>query len=558
VATVTEVSVIVPTRGRSRLVSDLLESLARQSVDPGTCEVIVVMDGPDEETKGLLERNPPVDCRLIENPSTLGPAAARNRGAEAAGGRLLLFLDDDMVAGPGLVRAHLAAQRGEGRLVTIGSIGLTVDRRASGFTRYFEQTWSRRYRQFEDGSRVPGWRDSYGGNLCLARELFLEVGGFDPDLPRSHDVELGHRLANAGATFVFVPEAASTERSERTFAVTASHFERAGAGEWKLYERHPAMLEETELGFPWEPKPFSAAMLSFLLRARPPVSFFAAVDRMLGSKIRHRWHGLLARYFYWCGVAKTVDKETLRRLLYGTPILLYHAFGDDGERPSRYIVPAKRFARQLNWLGRRGYNVITLDEYVATRARHEFPQAKTVVITIDDAYRDNFDVAWPLLSQRKLAATLFVVTGRVGLENNWSANDELVARPLVSWEQLEAMVQSGGVTLGAHTRTHPRLTVLDTEDARSEIQGSRDDLHEHSGAVPATFAFPYGLLNDELLSVTDSIGFAASCSVRPGLNRARTPLQALRRAEIKGTDSFFRFVLAVRFGDPDALFSRRR
>jgi len=65
-------------------------------------------------------------------------------------------------------------------------------------------------------------------------------------------------------------------------------------------------------------------------------------------------------------------------------------------------------------------------------------------------------------------------------------------------------------------------------------------------------------LNEELVSAADSIGFAASCSVRPGLNRARTPLQALRRAEIKGTDSFFRFRLAVRFGDPDALFSRRR
>src|SRR5262249_4894441 len=152
-------------------------------------------------------------------------------------------------------------------------------------------------------------------------------------------------------------------RSERSFAVTASHFERAAAGEWKLYERHPAILDETELGFPWEPKPLSAAMLRSLVRARPPVSFFAAIDRALGKKIRHRWHGMLTGYFCWRGIARTVDKETLRRLLYGTPILLYHAFGEDGERPSRYIVPAKRFAKQLSWLAGRGYNVITLDEY---------------------------------------------------------------------------------------------------------------------------------------------------------------------------------------------------
>ena len=549
---------IVPTHGRPRLVGETLHSLARQSVEPGIFEVIVVMDGPDAATRELLERDPPIGCRLIENPSTLGPGVARNRGAQAAEGRFLLFLDDDMVAGARLVAAHLAAQRAEPLVVTIGSIVLTASRRPDGFTRYFEQTWSRRYRQFGDGSRIPGWRDCYGGNLCVPRDLFLGVGGFDPEVPRSHDVELGYRLARAGATFAFVPEAESRERSERSFAVTASHFERAAAGEWKLYERHPAILEETELGFPWDPKPISAAMLRFLLRARPPVAFFAGIDRTLGTKIRHRWHGLLARYFYWRGVARAVDKETLRRLLYGTPILLYHAFGEGGERPSRYVVPAKRFARQLKWLARRGYNVVTLDEYVATRVGHELPRAKTVVITIDDAYRDNYEVAWPLLSQRKLTATLFVVTGRVGRANDWSANDELVDRPLVSWEQLETMVRSGSVTLGAHTRTHPRLTVLDADEARTEIEGSRDDLRDRSGATPATFAFPYGLLNDELVSVTDSIGFAASCSVRPGLNRARTPLQALRRAEIKGTDSFLRFVLAVRFGDPDALLSRRR
>ena len=548
---------IVPTHGRSGLVRETLESLARQTVDSGTFEVIVVMDGPDPATRELLESDPPIGCRLVENPSTLGPGVARNRGAQVAEGQLLVFLDDDMVAAPGLVAAHMTARRAESPVVTIGSIALTTGRRPDGFTRYFEQTWSRRYRQFGDGSRIPGWRDCYGGNLGVPRDLFLEVGGFDPELPRSHDVELGYRLAQAGATFAFVSEAESTERGERSFAITASHFERAAAGEWKLYERHPAILEETELGFPWDPKPLSAAMLGFLLRARPPVSFFAGLDRMLGKKVRHRWHGLLTRYFYWRGVASTVDKETLRRLLYGTPILMYHAFGEDGERPSRYILPAKRFAKQLNWLGRRGYNVITLDDYVATRTRHELPQAKTVVITIDDAYRDNYDVAWPLLSQRNLAATLFVVTGRVERANDWSRNDELVARPLVSWEQLDAMVQSGRITLGAHTRTHPRLTLIDADEARTEIEGSRDDLRDRSGATPATFAFPYGLLNDELLSVTDSIGFAASCSVRPGLNRARTPSQALRRAEIKGTDSFFRFRLAVRFGDPDALFSRR-
>src|SRR5262249_60408670 len=151
----------------------MLESLGAQSVDPGTFEVIVVMDGPDDEARRLLERDPPIECRLVENPSTLGPGVARNRGAQASEGEFLVFLDDDMVAGQQLVEAHLSAQRAGPRVVTIGSIALTVSTRPCGFTRYFEQTWSRRYRQFADGSRTPGWRDCYGGSLGVAGALFL-------------------------------------------------------------------------------------------------------------------------------------------------------------------------------------------------------------------------------------------------------------------------------------------------------------------------------------------------------------------------------------------------
>src|SRR5205085_10207651 len=137
---------------------------------------------------------PPIGCRLIENPSTVGPGVARNSGAQAAEGRFLLFLDDDMVAGARLVAAHLAAQRAEPLVVTIGSIVLTASRRPDGFTRYFEQTWSRRYRQFGDGCRIPGWRDCYGGDLWVRRDLFLGGGGVRACAPPARQGGVAFRL----------------------------------------------------------------------------------------------------------------------------------------------------------------------------------------------------------------------------------------------------------------------------------------------------------------------------------------------------------------------------
>jgi GT2 family glycosyltransferase/peptidoglycan/xylan/chitin deacetylase (PgdA/CDA1 family) len=549
--------VIIPTLNRPGLLRATLESLRAQR-GPADFEVIVAVDGPDEQTLAFLNADPPVACHIVGGETHLGPSAARNLGADAARGTYLLFLDDDIVAGENLVAAHLEAQRADEDAVAIGPITLSVADDADGFTRYFERTWSRRYGQFLDGTRTPTWRDCYSGNLSVPRDLFLRVGGFDPRIPRSHDVELGYRLALRGGKVIFAPDAGCLEHAERSFRITASHFERAGGDAWLLYERHPALLEETELGFPWEPKPASFELFRLLLKVRAPVALFAAADRLLGRKIRSRWHGFLARSFFWRGIRDAVPSiEAMRRLLYGTPILMYHAFASSGEAPSRFVVSIERFERQLRWLQRNGYRVLSLDEYVATRAEHRLPEAKTLVITIDDGYQDNSELAAPALTRRGLTATVFAVSERVGRRNDWSGGDHLADRPLASWDELRAM-QDDGLTIGGHTRTHPRLTQLDDEAAKAEIEGARNDLGEKLGAVPATFAYPFGVYDERMAALAESAGYSASCGVKPGLNRARTPRHELRRAEVRGDESFLRFRLAVRFGDPDAFLSRKR
>jgi GT2 family glycosyltransferase/peptidoglycan/xylan/chitin deacetylase (PgdA/CDA1 family) len=554
---VPELSVIVPTLNRPGLLRTTLESLRRQRESPDF-EVIVVVDGPDGETLAFLRDDPPIACRVVGGRVHNGPSAARNLGARTAEGTYLLFLDDDIVADENLLASHLAAQRAAENAVAIGPIRLNVADDADGLTRYFERTWSRRYAQFSNGTRIPSWRDCYSGNLSVRRDLFLEVGGFDPGIPRSHDVELGYRLALRGAPVIFAPDAGCFERTERSFRVTASHFERAGEDAWLLYERHAQLLAETELGFPWDPRPTAFGAFRLLVKLRPPVALFAAADRLLGRKIRSRWHGFLTRLFFWHGIrAAAPSDDDLRRLLYGTPILMYHAFGNSREHPSRYVVSIDRFERQLRWLRRHAYQVLSLDEYVAQRAQHLLPDAKTVVITIDDAYRDNAQLAAPALARFGMTATVFAVTERVAGANDWSDGDPVANRPLASWDELRAMLAEG-LTLGGHTRTHPRLTELDMEAARAEIEGSRRDLSERLGVLPATFAYPFGVHDERIGRLVESAGYAASCSVKPGLNRARTALYELRRAEVRGDEPFFRFKLAVRFGDPDAFLSRKR
>ena len=91
-------------------------------------------------------------------------------------------------------------------------------------------------------------------------------------------------------------------------------------------------------------------------------------------------------------------------------MLGYHAFATRGERPSRYVVPERRFARQLWWLARAGYNVVTFGEYLELRAGYRLPPPKTVVLTIDDGYVDTATVAGPTLRRFGFRATVFVIT----------------------------------------------------------------------------------------------------------------------------------------------------
>src|SRR5690606_607060 len=114
------VSVVIPTRDRSEVLRRTLDALARQTVPAEAMEVIVVADGcTDDTTTWLRGYRPRYRLRCGELPHS-GPAAARNAGAAAAAGEILLFLDDDIEPAPGFVAEHLRSHEGSAAVVAIG------------------------------------------------------------------------------------------------------------------------------------------------------------------------------------------------------------------------------------------------------------------------------------------------------------------------------------------------------------------------------------------------------------------------------------------------------
>jgi peptidoglycan/xylan/chitin deacetylase (PgdA/CDA1 family) len=316
---------------------------------------------------------------------------------------------------------------------------------------------------------------------------------------------------------------------------------RRGAADARAYRATPSSLVSSPLGDFGAGGVAEASARRVLHALHVPPAVVARKGSAFGE-----------RYAYWHGARSTLDRESWRRLTRGTVILMYHAVGRPGEPASRFVVPARRFEQQLRRLRRMRRPVLGLAELVRYRQAGRLPPAGAVVITLDDGFADNGDLAVPLLRRFGLPATLFAVADRVGGRADWDGAGELAARPLLDWPAL-AELQRDGIEIGAHSRTHPRLPELDYEEAVREIAGSRDALSDRLGVPVSSFCYPYGRKTVEVVDLVARAGFDCACGIDRGLNYPNTPLHELRRSPVDGNASILRFALGVRFGDPDVL-----
>ena len=192
-------------------------------------------------------------------------------------------------------------------------------------------------------------------------------------------------------------------------------------------------------------------------------------------------------------------------------ILTYHSVDPSG---SPISVDEASFRSHVAWLASGVVRVMPLPALAGTGG-----DGPAVALTFDDAFRNFADVAWPLLRDRRLPVTLFVVTGRAGSTNAWNGKDApgIPTLPLMDWDAL-GRVAAEGVTLGAHSRTHPDLRGADDARMRDELAGSADDIAARTGRRPEAVAYPYG-------GVDDRVAAAAETSFRIGCTTELRELQ---------------------------------
>lgn len=231
-------------------------------------------------------------------------------------------------------------------------------------------------------------------------------------------------------------------------------------------------------------------------------------------------------------------------------VLAFHRVAREFDPYDPETPDAARFERQLDALS--GFDVVSLSAGLAALREGKLARA-SVAITFDDGYREQLDVAAPLLQARGFASTVFVSSAFVGGPNMWhdrllwalregvagkrlngvgvseavpeslAARRQLAARCIaavkflpmdarehaVAWveqacaappaprlmldaAELRHLAACPGVEIGAHTRRHPILASCTLDVATNEIAGSRAELEQMLGRPVGLFAYPNG------------------------------------------------------------------
>lgn len=217
-------------------------------------------------------------------------------------------------------------------------------------------------------------------------------------------------------------------------------------------------------------------------------------------------------------------------------ILAYHSIGGGNERLS---LPTEVFEKHLRFL-KSHFEIITLDDVVDyVNGRKNFRRA--IALTFDDGYKDFRTVALPILERYDAPAVVFVISQNVNPVTKGKTLE------LLSKDDLQELGRHPLVTIGSHTRTHPRLSEISSEKQKQEIFISKNEIEEIIGKQVDYFAYPKGLFNDNARAYVQVAGYKAAFTTHQSFVKTGDDLYVLPRIGIWPSDSVFKLRLRLFF-----------
>jgi peptidoglycan/xylan/chitin deacetylase (PgdA/CDA1 family) len=219
----------------------------------------------------------------------------------------------------------------------------------------------------------------------------------------------------------------------------------------------------------------------------------------------------------------------------GVPVLNYHQINNTDH--NSLTLSNTEFEAQINYLYRTGYNPISPDQLADYLQYGIALPPKPVVITFDDGYEDNYQVAYPILQKYHFTATIFIITDFVSHYGKY-----------LTWQQIKQMSDQG-ISFQAHTLSHISLPKASDEEIRKQLVKSKEALEWQLHKKVEYLAYPGGEYDQRVIQLTREAGYRAAFTVNFGRDKVNSTLYTLNRISIfgGGSHTFFRFWLRLNF-----------
>lgn len=237
------------------------------------------------------------------------------------------------------------------------------------------------------------------------------------------------------------------------------------------------------------------------------------------------------------------------------PVLMYHHVSPV---PGLVTISPENFRAQMRWLAGHGYTTIGCDDLARFIGGEPLPE-KSVVISFDDGYLDNWVHAHPIMAEQGLHGVIFLITGWIGdgparphagmanapatpahracMEAAQAGHtDEVMLR----WSEVLAMREAGTFEFHSHTHTHTRWDLAESDPAARDaklamdLEQSRGALRERLGAATPHLCWPQGYHDDAYVATALAQGFTMLYTTLPGTNTTSGKATHLRRIVVKG------------------------
>jgi peptidoglycan/xylan/chitin deacetylase (PgdA/CDA1 family) len=231
----------------------------------------------------------------------------------------------------------------------------------------------------------------------------------------------------------------------------------------------------------------------------------------------------------------------------GVRVLMYHKVVTAN---SDFLsVTTAQFEAQLAYLKSKNYQFITAQNLLDFYIDNKPLPTKPLLITFDDGYLNNLELAYPILKKHGAKATIFIPTFFVGKENEWdNGNDKIM-----SVEQLKNLGPSV-FELALHSHKHQNYAGLSVGDIAEDVAQNVSFFKQNNLSYTPVFAYPYGgrpenEVKNKMISVFKMMGVKAAFRIGNRVNSFKiNDLYELNRIDVRGSDGFWVFKWKVRVG----------